>query len=80
MNMVILKGSTMVNFYKNSGNFFFRRRMDTKISAFKRKMFELSKQMSFVVFWSFPTSLGALESANFIYFWNFDGNVFSKKN
>ena len=43
--LLFKKGSTMVNFHKNSGNFFFRHRMDTKISAFKRKMFELSKNV-----------------------------------
>ena len=39
MNMITLKGSTMRNFYKKSGNFFSRPRKKTRRSSFERKVF-----------------------------------------
>ena len=44
MNMIILKGSTMANFYKNSGKLFSRHHRELKMGAFERKMFEFAKK------------------------------------
>ena len=84
MNMVILKGSTMRNFYKNSGNFFSRRRTKTRVSSFERKMFVVLEKNKFIIFWSFLTSVMKLEVDNFIFFeisktTKNDGIVFQKK-
>ena len=69
--MVILKGSTMVNFYRNSGKFFSRRRTKTRVSSFERKMFAVSEKIKFIIFLIFLTSIMQLEVDNFIFlkFW-----------
>ena len=50
MNMVILRGKQLRIFYENDGNFFSRGRVDLKIGAFERKMFEVFQKIFFLDF------------------------------